>query len=298
MATSTSTLGMTRLHPKFGVEISGVTLRQPLDDGTWAHIWEAFNEHSLLVFRNQPFTDVEQMRFASRFGPLETAHGMSVVTPARFAQGMTFEQYVAHVGTPENLQREGSQGPTRMDQSGNQMWHTDSSFKQVPAQASMLSGRTVPPEGGETEFVSCRVAWDTLPPETQRRLEGKVAIHSFAYSRGLIDPTLLGKETEALYPPVRQALVRANPVNGQKTVYIGSHASHIEGMLVEEGRAILKELLEIATRPENVYQHHWRQHDLVIWDNRCLLHRGRPWDSTRYPRIMHRTTVAGDGPTA
>jgi alpha-ketoglutarate-dependent 2,4-dichlorophenoxyacetate dioxygenase len=97
---------------------------------------------------------------------------------------------------------------------------------------------------------------------------------------------------------VRQALVRANPVNGRKTVYIGAHASHIEGMPVDEGRAILKDLLEIATRPENVYQHRWRQHDLVIWDNRCLLHRGRLWDAKRYTRIMHRTTVAGDGPTA
>ncbi len=292
MATSTSTIGMTRLHPKFGVEISGVTLRQPLDDGTWAHIWEAFNEHSLLVFRNQPFTDEEQMRFASRFGPLET----TVKTLGK--EDRLHPNLVELSNVDEDGKLLDWSDRRMLYQSGNQMWHTDSSFKQVPAQASMLSGRTVPPEGGETEFVSCRVAWDTLPPETQRRLEGKVAIHSFAYSRGLIDPTLLGKETEALYPPVRQALVRANPVNGQKTVYIGSHASHIEGMLVEEGRAILKELLEIATRPENVYQHHWRQHDLVIWDNRCLLHRGRPWDSTRYPRIMHRTTVAGDGPTA
>src|SRR5204863_7266691 len=121
--------------------------------------------------------------------------------------------------------------------------------RQRPAQASMLSGRTVPPEGGGTAFVPCRGAWDTPPPEPRRRLEGKVAIHSFAYSRGLIDPTLLAKETEALSPPVRQALVRANPVNGRKPVYIGSHASPIQGMPLDEGRAILKQLLERATRP-------------------------------------------------
>jgi alpha-ketoglutarate-dependent 2,4-dichlorophenoxyacetate dioxygenase len=292
MATSTGTLGMTRLHPKFGVEISGVNLRQALDDSTWAHIWESFNEHSLLVFHDQPFTDEEQMRFAQLFGPLET----TVKTLGK--EDRLHPNLVELANVDEDGTLMDWSDRRMLYQSGNQMWHTDSSFKPVPAQASMLSGRTVPPEGGETEFVSCRVAWDALPPETQRQLDGKVAIHSFAYSRGLIDPTLLGKEAEALYPPVRQALVRANPVNGRKTVYIGSHASHIEGMALDEGRAILKELLGIATRPENVYQHRWRQHDLVIWDNRCLLHRGRPWDSRRYPRIMHRTTVAGDGPTA
>lgn len=179
-----------------------------------------------------------------------------------------------------------------------QLWHSDSSFKRVPARASLLSGPQVPPEGGETEFVSCRIAWEALSSEMQLRLEGKVAIHSFAYSRGLIDPTLLAQEVKDALPPVRQALVRANPVNGRKSVYIGSHASHIEGLAVEEGRALLQELLARATRSERVYRHTWRQHDLVVWDNRCMLHRGRPWDARRYTRVMHRTTVAGDGPTA
>src|SRR2546427_3194467 len=224
MATSTSTLGMIRLHPKFGVEMSGVTLRQPLDDGTWAHIWEAFNEHSLLVFRNQPFTDEEQMRFASRFGPLET----TVKTLGK--EDRLHPNLVELANVDEDGKLLDWSDRRMLYQSGNQMWHTDSSFKQVPAQASMLSGRTVPPEGGETEFVSCRVAWDTLPPETQRRLEGKAAIHSFGYSRALIDPPLLGKETEALYPPVRQALVRPNPANAQKTASIASPPPTTEGL--------------------------------------------------------------------
>ena len=292
MATSTGTLQMHRLHHSFGVELSGVDLRRPLDDGTWAHIWEAFNEHSLLAFHDQPLTDDEQMRFSQRFGPLET----TVKTLGK--EDRLHPNLVELANVDEGGQRMDWTDRRMIYQSGNQMWHTDSSFKQVPAQASLLSGRLIPPEGGETEFVSCRVAWEALAREMQRRLEGKVAIHSFAYSRGLIDPTLLGPETEQAYPPVRQALVRANPLNGMKTVYIGAHASHIEGMSVEEGRALLKELLELATLPERVYRHTWRQHDLVIWDNRCLLHRGRPWDAKRYTRVMHRTTVAGEGPTA
>jgi alpha-ketoglutarate-dependent 2,4-dichlorophenoxyacetate dioxygenase len=292
MATSTGTLQMSRLHPSFGVGLSGVDLRQPLDDGTWAHIWEAFNEHSLLVFHDQPLTDDEQMRFSRRFGPLET----TVKTLGK--EDRLHPNLVELANVDEDGTRMDWSDRRMMYQSGNQMWHTDSSFKQVPAQASLLSGREVPPEGGETEFVSCRVAWEALAPEMQGRLEGKVAVHSFAYSRGLIDPTLLGPETEQAYPPVRQALVRANPLNGEKTVYIGAHASHIEGMPIDEGRALLKELLEVATRPDRIYRHTWRQHDLVIWDNRCLLHRGRPWDAKQYTRVMHRTTVAGEGPTA
>ena len=289
---STRTLQMRRLHPSFGVELAGLELHLPLDDGTWAHIWEAFNEHSLLVFHDQPLTDEEQMRFSQRFGPLET----TVKTLGK--EDRLHPNLVELANVDEDGKLMDWTDRRMLYQSGNQMWHTDSSFKQVPAQASLLSGRLVPPEGGETEFVSCRVAWEALAPEMQRRLEGKVTVHSFAYSRGLIDPTLLGPETEQAYPPVRQALVRANPLNGKKTVYIGAHASHIEGMAVDVGRALLKELLEVATRPERVYQHTWRQHDLVIWDNRCLLHRGRPWDTKRHTRVMHRTTVAGEGPTA
>jgi len=291
MAISTGTLQMRRLHPSFGVELSGVDLRGPLDDGAWAHLWEAFNEHSLLVFHGQPLTDVEQMRFSRRFGPLET----TVKTLGK--EDRLHPNLVELANVDEDGKRMDWPDRRMVYQSGNQMWHSDSSFKQVPAQASLLSGRQVPPEGGETEFVSCRVAWEALAPEMQRRLEGKVAVHSFAYSRGLIDPTLLGPDVQAALPPVRQALVRANPLNGRKAVYIGSHASHIESMPVEEGRALLRELLELATRPERVYRHTWRHHDLVIWDNRGTMHRALPYAPTS-SRIMHRTTLVGDEPIA
>ena len=183
-------------------------------------------------------------------------------------------------------------------QSGNQLWHTDSSFKPVPAMASLLSGREVPPAGGETEFVSMRHAWDTLAKATRRRLEGRVAVHSILYSRSTIAPGLFDPEHERELAPVRQALVRANPVNGRRAIYIGSHAWYIEGMDYAESRRLLDDLLAHTTRPECVLQHRWTPWDLVMWDNRCVLHRGRPWDAARHKRVMRRTTIAGEGPTA
>jgi alpha-ketoglutarate-dependent 2,4-dichlorophenoxyacetate dioxygenase len=176
------------------------------------------------------------------------------------------------------------------------MWHTDSSFKRVPAHASLLSAREVPPRGGETEFASTRVAWEALPVAMQRTLEGKVAIHSFAYSRGLIGDGLLPPEHAAQVPPVPQRLVRVNPLHGRKAYFVGSHACEIVGMDTGEARALLRDLLQRATRPELVYTHRWQPGDLVMWDNRCVLHRGRPWDESAYRRVMHRTTVAGQEP--
>lgn len=232
------------------------------------------------------------MRFSQHFGPLET----TIKTLGK--EDRLHPNLVELANVDEDGRLMDWSDKRMLYQSGNQLWHSDSSFKPVPAQASLLSGRQVPPEGGETEFVSCRIVWEALSPNMQRRLEGTVAIHTFAYSRGLIDPALLSQEVKDARPPVRQALVRANPVNGRKSVYVGSHASHIEGMPGEEGRALLQELLARATRSECVYRHTGRQHDLVVWDNRGMLHRGRPWDAKRYTRVMHRTTVAGDGPTA
>jgi alpha-ketoglutarate-dependent 2,4-dichlorophenoxyacetate dioxygenase len=179
---------------------------------------------------------------------------------------------------------------------GNQLWHSDSSFKPVPAMASLLSARAVPSEGGETEYASLRAAWDALPLTLQAQLEGLVAVHSFAYSRGLIAPGLLLPEQEAALPPVKQQLVRVNAVTGRRALYLGSHASHIVGLPVDEGRRLLRGLLEHATQPQFVFQHRWRVGDCVMWDNRAVLHRGRPWDE-RQRRVMHRTTVAGEGPT-
>jgi len=279
------------LHPRFGVEVVGVDVTR-LDEAAFAAVVALFEEHSVLLFRGQTLTDESQVGFSRRFGPLETtirSIASQAATPV-------------HIANLSNVDAEGRLIPTgdkrNLYNAGNQMWHTDSSFKKVPAHASLLSAREVPPAGGETQFASMRVAYAGLPAQLKAFLEDKVAVHSFVYSRGLVDDGLMPADHAAQVPPVRQALVRANPVNGRKAFYVGSHACEIEGLPTAEARALLRELREAATRPDLVYTHRWRVGDLVMWDNRCMLHRGRPWDESRHRRIMHRTTVAGLGPTA
>jgi alpha-ketoglutarate-dependent 2,4-dichlorophenoxyacetate dioxygenase len=281
-------------HPYLGALVEGVELGEPMDDGTFRRIFDAFQEHSVLVFHGQRLTDEAQMAFSRRFGPLE-ATLKAVGKEDRLHPNLVDLSNV----DPDHDDRLMGWGDRRMMyQSGNQLWHTDSSFKPVPAMASLLSGREVPPAGGETEFVSMRHAWDTLPESLRRRLDGRVVVHSIVYSRSTIAKGLFDPEHERGLPPVRQALVRANPVSGRKSIYIGSHAWYIEGLEVGESRRLLDELLAHTTRAECVFQHRWRQWDLVMWDNRCVLHRGRPWDAATHKRVMRRTTIAGEGPTA
>jgi alpha-ketoglutarate-dependent 2,4-dichlorophenoxyacetate dioxygenase len=291
MAIATGALVITAVHPCLGAEVAGVDLARPLDDDVFARIAAAFDEHSVLVFHGQHLTDEQQMVFSARFGPLETT-----------VRTMGNEDRLgAHIVDLSNTDEHGRPMPwtdrRMLYHSGNQLWHSDSSFKPVPAHSSALSARVIPPEGGETEFASMRVAYDALPDDLRRQVDGKVVVHSFGFSRSLIDPGI-GTEVGREYPPVRHALVRANPANGRKAVYVGSHAWFVEGMSIDDSRILIAKLLEITTRPDRVYRHTWRVGDLVMWDNRCVLHRGRPWDSARHPRVMHRTTVAGTGPTA
>lgn len=278
-----------KLHPLFVAEVLGVDLTRPMDAPTIDAIRAAFEEHSVLVFRDQDVTDAQQLAFSEHFGPLERMLLGSQGAGTPFAFLTNVDPETDAILPPDDKRM--------IRNSGNMMWHSDSSFKKVPALASILSGREVPDEGGETEFASLRGAYDALPEAMKQRIEGLVVEHSFAYSRGQVDPTMLNREQKDEVPPVLQSLVRQNPVNGRKAVYVGSHASHIIGMPVEEGRALLRQLLEHATQDRFVYTHKWRPKDIVMWDNRAVLHRGRPWDYTKYRRVMHRTTVAGRGPT-
>ena len=283
-------ISIERIHPQFGARITGVDLRS-VDDAMFKDIVDAFNEHSVLVFPRQPLSDAEQIAFSERFGGLEE-------TITSIANKPSLARQIADLSNVDDEDKMIDPDDRRMIyHSANQMWHTDSSFKRVPALASLLSGRECPPEGGETEFASMRAAYERLPDARRRWLEGRIAVHSFGYSRGLVSKNLLRPEDEAQVPPVEQVLVRTNPVNGRKSIYVASHASHIIGMPVEESRALLRELIALSTRPDNVYRHVWTVGDLVMWDNRCMLHRGRPWDGKQYRRVMHRTTVAGVGPT-
>ena len=279
-----------RLHPLFAAEIGGVDLTRPLADAAFREIEDALDEHTILVFHGQQLDDEQQLAFSRRFGTLEktTANVTNGGQPCEIAD-------ISNVGADGKLMPVDSKSMKYRD--GNEMWHSDSSFKTIPAKASLLSAREVPPEDGDTEFASMRAAYAALPPDKRAGLENLIAIHSYTYSRGLVDPDLFTPEQAAQVPPVRQRLIRVNPKNGRKALYVGSHASHIEGMPLEPGRRMLKELLAAATRPEFVYRHRWRQFDLVIWDNRAALHRGCGWDKTRYRRVMHRTTVAGERST-
>ncbi len=279
-----------KLSDQTGAEIGGVDLTAVMDDKMIDALKAALDEHSVLVFRDQRFDDDTQTAFSARWGPLETTvykregdGGVPVanITNVDFRTNELFP--------PDH--------PRIRSNSGNEMWHSDSSFKPVPSYCSMLSGREVPPTGGDTHFASCRAAYEAMSEAERRELDGLVAEHDYGYSRNLVKGYEAPQETLEEVPPVRHAVVRTNPVNGRKNFYTGSHASYIVGWPVEKGRRLLRDLVAKASETEFVYVHEWRQYDFVIWDNRCVLHRATPFEAGKHRRIMHRTTVAGTGPT-
>ncbi len=279
-------IGITRLTPRFAARIDGVDITRPVDDRTWAEIRAAFEEHSVLVFHGQPLDDETQIAFSRRFGALEVTRSINPAAGTPFARQSNLDIKTGEVIPPDDRRM--------IYQLANMLWHSDSSFKTVPALCSLLSGRIVPPEGGATEFASARGAYSSLPEAQKRRVEKAVVVHDFGWSRDQIRPGFFTDAERAAYPPVRHPLVRANPVNGLKSLFLGAHASHVEGVPVEEGRALLRELLAHVTRPEFCYRHEWSEGDLVIWDNRCVLHRATPYDTVRHKRLMQRTTISGD----
>jgi alpha-ketoglutarate-dependent 2,4-dichlorophenoxyacetate dioxygenase len=275
-----------RLAPHFAARVDGVDITRPLDEPAWKEIRAALDEHSVLVFRGQPLDDDTQTAFSRRFGSLEVTRSMNPAAGTPFARQSNLDIKTGEVIPPDDRRM--------VYQLANMLWHSDSSFKAVPSLCSLLSARIIPPEGGATEFASTRCAYPSLPDALKQRGETDVAVHDFSWSRDQIRPGFFTEKERAEYPPVRHPLVRTNPVNGRKALFLGAHASHIVGMPVEDGRALLKALLEHVTQPEFVYRHEWQEGDLVIWDNRCVLHRATPFDTTRYKRLMQRTTVSGD----
>ncbi len=258
-----------------------------MSDLDFSVIDEAFESHSVLVFPEQDLDDDAQIAFSRRFGALEKTH-------AHVANNHTNKP----VSVISNLDPDGklmaADDPRVQFRIGQRNWHSDSSFKRVPAKASLLHARILPPDGGATEFASLRAAYNALPEDGKRRLEGLVAIHHYATSRRGMDIKISSDEEDKRFPPVPQAIIRRNPVNGRKALFVGSHASHIQDMPEAEGRALLAELLEFATRRDFVYRHQWRARDLVMYDNRAVLHRATPYAITEHPRVLHRTTVAGE----
>ncbi len=282
-------LTIKKLDKCIGAEIQGVNLASPINNEIFGQVNDAFHSYSVLVFRDQDINDEQHISFSRRFGPLES----SMVNDPSGGGGP--------INRLSNVDEEGEIIPPEdrrmVYYSGNMLWHSDSSYKKVPARASLLFAIEVPPEGGETEYASMKAAYAGLPDKKKADMEGLFAEHSLAHSRSLIDPDLMNQAFQDEVPPIPQVLVRTIPETGEKTLFVGVHASHIIGWPVEKGRALLEELLSWTTQRKFVYRHQWRPKDLVMWDNRCCLHRGRPWNGAEYPRVMRRTTIAGEGPT-
>jgi alpha-ketoglutarate-dependent 2,4-dichlorophenoxyacetate dioxygenase len=278
------------LHADFGVEISAVDLSEPIADPLFEAIQRAVEEHSVVLFRGQTLDDPVQLAFSRRFGELEYGH-------VAYGRDGSYE-YVGRIG---NIDANGVQLPRKHKQvvfsTGNEMWHSDSSFREIPARFSLSYAYEVTPEGGEIEFVSTRAAYARLPTELKTRIENLIAIHDYVYSRSKVGEGVVSKSLAASLPPVRQRLVRTNPVTGAKNYYVGSHARTIEGWTDQDARIVLDDLIARAVKAEYRYQHRWQIGDLLIWDNRCVLHRGKPYDADRYRRRMHQTRVAGSCPS-
>jgi alpha-ketoglutarate-dependent 2,4-dichlorophenoxyacetate dioxygenase len=275
-----------KLHPLFVAEIGGVDTGAPMDDATFADIRAALDEYSALVFHDQSLDDETQIAFSKRFGPLEIAGKANPATGTPFARQSNLDIDTGGVIPTEDRRM--------IYQKGNYLWHSDSSFKPMPSLCSLLSARVVPPVGGNTEFATMTAAHDALPDDVKQKLEGLVAEHSLVYSRESVAPVgALTAEMKAELPGAWQTMVRENPVNRRKAIYAGAHASHVIGWPREEGRAFIGWLNEFATQPQFCYSHAWRDGDLVIWDNRAVLHRATAYDTLSHKRLMQRTTVNG-----
>ena len=280
-------LTISPLHPLFAAEVVGLDLNRPLSDATLDQIKAAFAQYSVLVFREQEITDDQQVAFSERFGVLETT---KVGTPGAGGKLIT----LSNIGADGQI--EPPTGRQILNNKANQHWHADSSFKPVPSKASMLSARIIPSSGGNTEYLSMRAAYAALPQADKALLDGRVAIHDYSYGRSRIDPDLVTPEERQAVPPVRQAMVLDHGMHG-KSLYLGAHCASVEGMDDAEGRALIDRLMDFAMQDRFVYSHPWRPHDMILWDNLSVLHRATPFASTREPRRMVRTTIAGDGPT-
>ncbi|MSP01861.1 MAG: TauD/TfdA family dioxygenase [Acetobacteraceae bacterium] len=281
------------LHDLFAAEIGGVDLTRALAVEEVSAIEAAIAEHAVLVFRDQRITDEQQLEFSRGFGDLEETRGTGISKPGELRLHPAFAD-VSNLDTDNTvLPRDNRR---RLYGLGNMLWHSDSSFKAVPAKYSLLSGRIVVDEGGETEFADMRAAYDDLDDETKAEIADLVCEHSLIHSRESLGFDDLTDAERATMRPVRQVLTRTHPVSGRKSIYLASHIGKIIGWPVPEGRAFIRDLTEHATQRRFVYAHKWRPFDLVMWDNRATMHRVRRFDSTKV-RDMRRTTVAGTAPT-
>lgn len=286
-------LHITPIGPDFVAEITGLDLRRPIPPDQARTIESAADRYAVLVFPGQDLDDDQQVAFGMNFGPLEQEQATVDVDKRRLAHRL--------VNDISNLDEAGqllaADDRRRMFNLGNRLWHSDSSFKAIPAKYSMLHARSIPPTGGNTEFADMRAAWDALPPAEQESLRDLVTEHSLIFSRAMLGFADYTPEERAKWAPVPQRLVRRHPGSGRLCLYLSAHIGRIRGMPVPEALALIRDLTEHATQREFTYTHRWRLHDLVLWDNRCTIHRARPFEDRRYPRDMRRVTLMDSAPT-
>ena len=282
-------LQVTPLHPGFVGRVSGQELGRGISDTQRDAINAAMDRFAVLVFPQAELDDEQLFAFGTRFGLIEDAASGTHQDRRRIAN--------AQINDISNLRSDGSimsaDDRYRMSSLGNLLWHSDSSFKAIPARYSMLHARVIPPEGGETEFADMRAAWDALPQKMKQAVRELVCEHSMIYSRGKIGFHDFSPDELARCTPMPQRLVRRHPRTGRRSLFLSSHIGRIRGWQTPEALLFIQDLVEFATQREFVHQHVWRVHDLVLWDNQTTMHRGRSFDSHRYPRDLRRVTVQG-----
>ena len=280
-------LNITPLHPLFAARIEGVDAARTIAAPVMAALCDALDRYAVLVLPGQHLDDAAQIAFSEGFGALE------MTRPGALGAGSAVIVLTNMGAAGEIVAASDKQ---LLNNKANRHWHHDSSFKPVPARASLLSAREIPSAGGNTEFAFMRGAFAALEAAEQERLRGMVALHDFGWSRGRVDPALVTEAEKTQHPAVRQAVVlEENPYG--PALYLGAHARSIEGMDEAASRTLIERLMAHATEDRFIYSHRWSPHDLLIWDNRAVLHRATPFASTTERRHMVRTTVAGQGPT-
>ena len=283
------TLTIRKLEEHIGAEVQGVDITSPIDAETFDKLRGALCEYAVLVFHEQDITDEQHVVFSEGFGSLEMTMANDPIGDG------------GPIGVISNLDENGDIIPPEDSRTlytvANTLWHSDGSFKRVPLRGSLLSAKVIPPEGGETEFASLTAAYAALPEQKKVEIERLIVEHSIAHSRVQIAPNLMDEAFQKDTPPANQRLVRTIPETGKKALLVGSYTTRVHELPIEKGKTLLKELLEWSTQPQFVYRHTWRVNDLVVYDNRCCLHRGRSWNRGKYKRVLHRTTLAGDDPT-
>ncbi len=272
----------------FAAEIGDVDLSKPIADADFEAIRQAFWKYAVLVFPGQNLTPQQHLEFSARFGPVEKERTLDPkATPSRYSGAFAD---ISNLDAQGKIWGESSR--QRMYKAGNKLWHTDSSFKRLPALCSLLYSRTIAPIGGHTQFADQRAAYDALPGDMKKKLHGVVAEHCIAHSRLRSGFTEFNEDEKRRLPPVPQVLVRTIPQNGRKSLYVASHAGRVFGMPDAEGRALIDSLVAHVTQPQFIHTHRWRPNELIMWDNRCTMHRGTDYDDLRWVRDMQRVTIS------